>query len=160
MKSLIPNQFLFRFAYSCPYDPRLPLDGQHILDLSPQTRLPFMGEMDGFPEFADIRCAWNEHGLGFQWQTMGKQESIYGDPNRPTACDSFSIWLDTRDTRSIHRGSRYCQRFLIMIDPGEKPHEPMIIQKPIKRATADAPMVDLTQIRLARLRSTMMEISS
>lgn len=149
-KQLIPQQFLFRFSFACKYRPKMPLNGGHVVDLPGDHRLPFLGTMDAQREFADIRVAWNESGLGFQWEIHVKQEPIYGEPERPTACDGLSVWLDMRDTRTIHRASRYCQRFLFLAHNGEPGGLPEVAYKPIHRALEDAPAPDLSRIRIAR----------
>ncbi|MFO0947370.1 MAG: hypothetical protein U1D30_15780 [Planctomycetota bacterium] len=149
-KQLIPQQFLFRFSFDCKYRAKMPTSGAHVVDLSSDYRLPFLGAMDSQREYADLRVAWNESGLGFQWEVRLKREPIYGEPERPTTCDGLSVWLDMRDTRTIHRASRYCQRFLLLAHKGEGVGHPEVAYKPIHRALEDAPSPDLSQIRIAR----------
>jgi hypothetical protein len=149
VKPLIPNQFLFRFSLECPYVAKTPATGKRIVDLPAGCRLPYPGAMDGQRYFADVRLAWNEKGLGLSWSTRFKEEPIYGEPDRPTACDGLSLWLDTRDSRTIHRASRYCQRFLFLAHNGQDPPAPEAVFKPIHRALDAPPAPDLSLIRLA-----------
>lgn len=149
MRQLIPNQFLFRFAFSCRYHAALPGSGTHLVDLPAGHTLPFLGAMDSERERFELAVGWNESGLGIQWQTTAKRESIYGEPDRPSASDGLSLWLDTRDTRTIHRASRYCHFFYLLTHNGEQPAVPQPVQKPLHRALEDAPVADLSAIRLA-----------
>jgi hypothetical protein len=126
----------------------MPMSGRHLLDLPAEFRLAHFGEMDGQPAFAEVRTAWNEHGLGVQWEIRHKRQALYGEPDRTSACDGMSLWLDMRDTRTIHRASRYCHRFVILGHNGQDPAMPVVIQKRIARALEDAPPVDASQIRL------------
>ena len=150
MKQLIPQQFLFRFAFRCGYAAKMPAGGRHVVELARKHRLAFPGAMDGLREFGELRTGWNEHGLGLQWEARHKQEPIYGEAGRPKACDGLSVWLDTRDTRTSHRATRYCQRFTFMVHNGADPSVCEAVRFPIHRAVEDAPQVDLSQIRIAR----------
>lgn len=148
MKQLIPSQFHFRFAIRCGYRSKMPLSGRRIVDLPASCRLAFPSAMDGLPSFADVRMAWNEKGLGVQWSVAGKKEVLHGEPERATGSDGLSLWLDARDTRTIHRASRFCQRFLFLAHNGADRPAPEIRRKPIHRAIEDAPAVDLSEARL------------
>lgn len=148
MQQLVPNQFLFRFAYRCRYRKKF-AGGARIVDLPADYRVPYYGAMDGQRPFAELRMAWNETGLAIVCQTSLKEEPIYGEPGRQTGCDGLSFWLDTRDTRTIHRASRYCQRFIFMAHNGEDPPVCQAYQKKLHRALDDAPAADLSQIRIA-----------
>ena len=151
MRQLIPNQFLFRFTYSCRYRAKMPIAGSHVVNLPAECAVPFLGGMDGERPFADVRMAWNENGLGLQWEIRLKEEPIYGEVDRPRACDGLSLWLDARDTRSIHRASRYCQRLLFLAANGHDPPVADVRQQTIARALESPPAADLSQVRIVRL---------
>lgn len=150
--SLIPRQFHFRFSFACPYRGDMPGKGRHLVELPAACRIPFLGSMDGQREFADVRMAWNDAGLGLSWEIRAKSEPLYGEPERNTTCDGLSLWLDTRDTRTIHRASRYCQRFLFLAHNGQSPPLPEVAVKPIHRALEGAPAADLSQVRFLLFR--------
>lgn len=150
MKQLIPNQFLFRFTFPCRYSRRLPGKGSHIVSLGTDYRLPFLGGMDGQAGFADVRIGWNENGIGICYEIAHKDEPIYGEADRPKACDGLSLWLDTRDTRSIHRASRYCQRFIVAAHDGSSSGAPGVYRRTIHRSLEDPPNVDLNLVQVAR----------
>ena len=110
--SLVPHRFLFRMLYPCPHIKRMPLPEKGpLLDLPSECRLDNFALMDSQTNFADVRIAWNEFGLGLHVEVRGKQQLPVGSPDRPRGSDGVTLWLDTRDARANHRGSRYCHQF-------------------------------------------------
>lgn len=66
-----------------------------------------------------------------------------------TAADTFQVWIDTRDTKTIHRANRYCHLFEIHpVGNSESENKAACKQHPIHRAQADAPLCDLSTIQL------------
>jgi hypothetical protein len=147
MKQLIPNQFLFRFAVRCKH--RAPVSG--VKPLAEAHRVPCFAGMDGAAEFADVRLAWNPTGLTIQWSVAQKREPLYGEADRPNACDGMTLWIDARDTRTIHRATRYCHQFFLLAHSGEGAGDPKVLQRPIHRALEDAPTADLSGVRVQRM---------
>lgn len=151
MTQLLPSSFLFRFSLACRYRKTMPRTGDgDLLGLGREYRLPYLGAMDHRPETADIRMAWNEKGLGLQWGVTAKQRPLYGEPDRPTACDSLSVWLDLRDTRTVHRATRFCRRFTLLAHDGSTEGQPAVLTRSIHRALEDAPAIDTTCVRIRR----------
>ena len=98
--------------------------------------------MEGAEPWAEVRSAWSADGLLFQVAVKGKLSPIRFDPYMPEASDGFRIWIDTRDTRDVHRATRYCHQFAMMLvpDKGNKTVSVQFEQRPIHRALADAPL--------------------
>jgi hypothetical protein len=140
--TLLPHRFLFRVAYPCRYVKSMPEEQEDsLIDLPESCRLDNFAAMDGARNFADVRLAWNEQGLGLQVEVHGKSEVPVGDPARPRASDGVTLWLDTRDARTSHRASRYCHQFhFLPADGGSERDEPMVAQSKINRALQDAPL--------------------
>ncbi len=140
---LIPNRFLFRLAYPCRYLAEMPLEGgDDLLDLPEVYRLDNLVGLDGRRNFAEVRLAWNELGLGLQVEVHGKQEMLSGDAGKLRHSDQVILWLDTRDARTSHRASRYCQQFhFLPTGGGPEKNEPVFLQSKINRALQDAPAV-------------------
>ena len=114
MPPIIPNRFLVRVAHPCPYVKDMPDDSDgadHLVDLPEAARLRNFAELDGLTNFADVRLAWNEFGLGVQCAVKGKEQSPAGDADRPRGSDGLTLWVDTRDARASHRASRFCHQF-------------------------------------------------
>lgn len=103
--------------------------------------------MDGKKSFADVRMAWNEMGLAFQFEVRGKDKEPAGNSQRPRASDGAVLWIDTRDARTSHRGSRHCHQFyLLPVGGGPDGDEPAFGQLKISRALEDAPTASLSAV--------------
>lgn len=155
MQQIIPRQYYFRAALACGYLSRranLAATGERLA-LPASYRLFFPGEFDSQLEFGDVRLAWNEAGLYLQWHVSAKRHVLYGEAERPQAGDGLALWLDMRDTRTIHRASRYCQHWLLLAHDGGNPPTPKAISRKIHRALEDAPAVkaELVISRLYRI---------
>ena len=97
--------------------------------------------MDEPRNFADVRLAWNELGLGVQVEVRGKEQLPQGDAARPRGSDGVTLWIDTRDARTSHRASRYCHQFhFLPTGGGPERDEPAFVQTKINRALQDAPL--------------------
>jgi hypothetical protein len=139
--SLIPNRFLFRTAYACPRVAGMPLDGDELLDLPESARLDNFAALDHQKNFADVRLAWNEFGLGVQAVVKGKDRPPLGDRDRPRGSDGLTLWLDTRGDRTGHRATRHCHQFhFLAAGGGQQRDEPAFVQTKINRALQDAPL--------------------
>lgn len=140
--SFVPASFLVRVAQPCRYLKKMPAGkGDRLLDLPEACRLENLAAMDGRKSFADVRLAWNELGIGVQVEVRGKEQLPQGDAARLRASDGVTLWLDTRDSRTSHRASRYCHQFhLLPTGAGAGHDEPHIAQAKIPRALNDAPL--------------------
>src|SRR5262249_31114382 len=138
---LVPHRFLFRVAHPCQHVAEMPLDeGDDLLDLPESCRLDNFADADDRRDFADVRLAWNERGLGVQVTVRGKEKEPAVDVTRPPVCDGVSLWVDTRDARASHRASRYCHQFhLLPAGGGAEGDEVVVVQAKVNRATEDAP---------------------
>ena len=117
-------------------------------------RLDNFADMDGRTNFADVRLAWNERGLGLQVTVRGKEKEPAADVTRPRVSDGVSLWIDTRDARASHRASRYCHQFHILpVGGGSEGDEPAVVQAKINRAMEDAPH-NSAEVLLHRRRMT------
>lgn len=147
-KMLIPHRFLFRIAYPCRYQKGIPREeDDHLLDLPETCRIDNFAEMDEGKNFADVRLAWNELGLGIQVEVKGKEETPRGDASRPMGSDGLVFWLDTRDARTSHRATRYCLQFYFLpTGGGVDKDEPVHGQIKINRALQDAPLCSSSAI--------------
>lgn len=155
MEPVIPHRFLFR--YSCPvrYQESLPGSGKRIVDLPEEFRLLPLDELDNAATFGELRLAWNPNGLGIQLRVTGKKHPPVVSTTDPKSGDGLHLWIDTRNTQSIHRASRFCHSFFL--SPG-KPTSgattegaglPLARQLPIARAREDADLADPEDILVA-----------
>ncbi|MCI0680823.1 MAG: hypothetical protein L0Y71_01855 [Gemmataceae bacterium] len=147
---LIPYRFLIRVAYPCRYVKSMPrTKDDRLLELPEACRIDNFAAMDDRTNFADVRLAWNELGLGVQVEVRGKQKPPEGDASRPRSTDGVTLWLDLRDARASHRASRYCHQFhLLASGGGPDRDEPAFAQSKINRALEDAPFASANSVVL------------
>jgi hypothetical protein len=147
---LVPHRFLFRFAHPCRHVKDMPRrDDDALLDLPEACRIDNFAAMDEQRNFADVRLAWNELGLGVQVEVRGKDKAPQGDAARPRGSDGVTLWLDTRGARGGHRASRYCHQFhFLAAGAGPDHDEPAFAQSKINRALEDAPHVAPAEVAL------------
>jgi hypothetical protein len=116
-------------------------DAEHLVELPESARLHNFAELDGRENFADVRLAWNEFGLGVQAEVKGKENPPVADRDRLRSSDGLTLWIDTRDARTSHRASRYCHQFhFLPAGGGPDREEPVFAQAKINRALQDAPL--------------------
>lgn len=132
-EQLLPPRFLFRFSVPCRRRESQGKTANAALDVS--HRLPCFDELDGANPFAEVRAAWSTNGMAFSVIVKGKTAPLHFDEEQPELSDGFSIWIDTRDTHTIHRASRFCHQFLALpIGGGPKGDQPVRGMLPIHRA--------------------------
>ncbi len=114
---LIPNAFWFRVSLACPRLDTLPLNARRgrLLDLPESCRLPDLPQLVGVQPWADIRTAWNPRGLAVQTIVSGKTGPVVRDADLADASEGLHLWIDTRDTRDVHRATRFCHRYSILL---------------------------------------------
>ena len=149
--TLIPQAFWFRLSIPCPRVDGLPKSGEsgRLLDLPESCRVvPTVG-LEGREPWSEARVAWNPGGLALQFEVWGKHSKIHHDPYLADASDGVQLWIDTRDTRDVHRATRFCHRFSAMLAPdkAKKTVSVKFEQKPIHRAQVDAPLAKAEAIR-------------
>lgn len=149
--SLIPQAFWFRLAVPCPRIDGLPKTGEkgRLLDLPESCRVVRTAEFEGKEPWSEARVAWNPSGVAFQFEVRGKFSKIQHDPLMADASDGVQLWIDTRDTRDVHRATRFCHRFSFTLSP-DKTHKNVGViaaQRPIHRALADAPLAKPESVR-------------
>ncbi|HWL09516.1 MAG TPA: hypothetical protein VNQ76_13995 [Planctomicrobium sp.] len=141
--NVIPSSLLFRYTLPVFRVDRLPRAQAPLLKLPKECVVQRPGELDGEPQFAEMAVAWNPHGLAVQITVEGKSAAPYSDPESVRNSDALLVWIDTRDTQSQHRGSRFCHLFAALpTGGGDSGKEPHLRQLPIPRAKEDAPEVN------------------
>jgi hypothetical protein len=133
MPPLLAPTFLFRFAAPCRY--AKDISAANPGPLSESYRLPCFAELDERKPFADIRLAWNEAGLAVHLKIDGKKQAPWCRDNKIEDSDGLQIWIDTRDTKTVHRAGRFCHRFAILpVGSGRNLDQPTIKLLAINRA--------------------------
>jgi len=138
--SLLPQAFWFRVALACPKVEDIPRSKGRLLDLPASHALPDLGELEGRASWTKVSVGYNATGLGVAFELLDKAGPISPEPERLSGSDSVQVWIDTRDTRNVHRATRFCHRFVATIIPAKgRALDVVVAQKPIARAVADAP---------------------
>ncbi|MEO6811347.1 MAG: hypothetical protein ABI353_19725 [Isosphaeraceae bacterium] len=154
---LLPQTFWFRLSVPCRRLDALPRSKGRMLDLPESCRLPQTALLDGRDAWADVRLAWNPKGLAVAVEVTGKTGRIRHLPDRPEVSDGVDLWIDTRDTRNVHRATRFCHRLRASIIPQgrEKTLDVAVAPLKIHRAQADAPLAspDLFQAAAEQLKA-------
>ncbi len=137
MSQTVPPRFLFRFAFAAPYLAELSPQSLQA-ELPPSCRLPSLIDLDGTPDFAEWRAAWNEEGLAISVSVSGKQRAVQCDPSSSKSSDGVHLWIDTRCTQNVHRATRFCHHFAVLpTGRGTGKREPSITQFPFTNARED-----------------------
>ncbi len=146
--NLLPSPMLFRFSVPC-YHHEGPLWKTTAAELDEKYRIPSFAELDGQPSWADLRVAWNETGMLINLMVVGKRSAPWCRESRFEDSDGLTIWLDTRDTQTVHRATRFCQSFCFMPGgTGAKFAEPLGLPLKIHRAKEDAPLVGIKDLKV------------
>lgn len=140
---LIPTTFLFHYQVEIRRVPGLPRrSGDFPLGIGPECRLPWLICDPETVPFADVRMAWNEHGLGLQVEVTGRTVPVSHPSLRQSNVPVIDIWIDTRPTPDSHRAGRYCCQW--RLHPQRKPdrRQSMVEAVTIARAREVAALSD------------------
>lgn len=98
----------------------------------------------GCAPIGELRAAWNDDGLGFSVQVCGKKHPPVAEEHAPTMPDGVQLWIDTRNTQTIHRASRYCHHFCFApTGGGRNGEQPFGVRLPIAQARETTPLAAL-----------------
>ena len=132
MEPLIAPTILFRFEFPLRY---VTWAADAALELPVEYRVPHLAELDGQASFADFRMGWSEAGIQLSVRVSGKRQQPWCRESRVEDSDGLQLLLDTRDTRDIHRASRFCHCFVLMPQGGgRRETEAVAMALPIARA--------------------------
>jgi hypothetical protein len=148
MSSLLPPAFFFRYALGVSHQADLPRKRGSLLNLPESCRLPRVNLTEKDSTFGDVRMAWNRHGLGISVEVRGKSMPITSDLAVSTQSDGLQVWIDTRNTQTIHRASRYCHHFCFLPGEDKKTLSPQAVELPIARAREERPLANAEDLRI------------
>jgi hypothetical protein len=142
MSLLLPPELQFRWILPIPRVDRLPGDGKPLGSLPQEALLTIPQSLDG-PNVTSVwKGAWNSHGLAFSIEVTGKSRWSC-NPDRPLESDGVQLWIDTRDTQSVHRATRFCHMLCVLPSGGgESSRDPVVVPVPVPRASQDAKLAD------------------
>lgn len=149
MSQILPSRFLFRYSIPVRHLSPPSKRGKKLLNLPNDSVLPDFGALEGQVPFGELRLGWSAAGLGLSVEVRGKRGALKCEPAVPETGDGLQVWVDTRNTQSIHRASRFCHHFcLLPVGGGAARKEPLVKQRPIARAREESPLADAEKIAI------------
>ena len=156
MTQVLPGGFLFRYEFEAQRLQQAPGHKgppPNLDHLDPLPHLASLSQTTDSPPanpFASLRLGWHETGLAVQMDVTGKtQPPNCTAPTAPTASDGLTLWIDTRNTQTIHRASRFCHAFaLLPAGGGRGGKRPVIVNCPIARALDEPPAASTGALRI------------
>lgn len=110
--------------------------GQRDWQLPPEAELPNTGAgLSGQKSFATLKLAVSDTGLFLSVAVTGKRQLPWCRESRLEDSDGLHLLIDTRNSRDVHRATRYCHRFVFSpMGRGPKSEQPFSGWAPINRA--------------------------
>jgi hypothetical protein len=97
-------------------------------------------ELAGAPKFAQVRLAVGKNAIFFQADVQGKRQLPWCRESRLEDSDGLHVWIDTRNSREVHRATKFCHRFgFSPMGRGPKADLPFVGWAPINRARENPP---------------------
>lgn len=97
-------------------------------------------DLAGQPKFAQVRLAVGQDAIFFQADVQGKSKLPWCRESRLEDSDGLHVWIDTRNSREIHRATKFCNRFgFSPMGRGPKADLPFVGWAPINRARENPP---------------------
>ncbi len=172
---IIPSNFLFRFRFLCrrwdapsprAVDPetldasfRIPLwafipKSEARLERQTQQPVETVGRDEQLAETFDFRIGWSPDGLILTVVVAGKDGQPFWQRSALNSADSLRICLDTRDMNDMHRGTRFCYKFVFfpLIGESARSARPLALWTPINRAREVPAGVDVASFVMASRR--------
>lgn len=146
-----PPAALFSTIVSCPWREQSPRVDGSLGDWSEREIMPPLSELSGGDRFAILYLSWNERGLYLAVE-VAKPAGAQVVTNRqsPNSGDAIELLLDTRGSRTSHRASQFCYHLIVLpTPPGMMEEEPVMWQRPIRRALQRSPEISDSSVRLA-----------
>jgi hypothetical protein len=150
MSQLVPNRFLFDFEFPLRYLRRVPkLDGR-LSGWTDDYLVPDWSSLDNATPFGRIWAGWHESGLFVGCRVEGKRRPLQCDPAAYWEGDNLRLCIDTRDTRTIRRASRFCRQvYLLPAGGGTGGNQPVAGAGRFNRAREHAPDAPASAFRIA-----------
>ena len=144
---LVSPVFLFRFSVPCFYRRRVWDTRERHWSRSTACRVAWgTGREEALRRLAR---RLERQGLSFRLRVTGKSQAPWCRATRSEDSDGLQVWIDTRDTHTIHRASRYCHRF-VFLPSGDGPglRSPVARWLPINRAKEDPKSVQAAALQV------------
>ena len=145
--SEISNSLMFRYQIPCS---QIKSDDKQAVELPAVNRLPDFSDINGDRSFGQLRGAWSASGIYFWLKVTGKKQSLWCRRTQLLESDGLQIWLDTRDTKNVHRATPSCHWFLLLPEGGGNDQKkPLATMLKINRAKEHSPCINQAPISIS-----------
>lgn len=111
---LLPPSYMFKVSLPLYYRATEWKPGSEF-QLEPRYEVPTFESLDQPEEaFCSTRIAWSEEGLWLQFSVQGKKLKPLCRLTDLEQSDGVELFVDTRNTKNVHRATRFCHRFLFL----------------------------------------------
>ncbi|WP_166828624.1 DOMON domain-containing protein [Thalassoroseus pseudoceratinae] len=149
MSPVIPPSFLFRYEIPVPRLKSLDQTEEKSVLLPKLCQIPWPAGLNGKALWADVRVGWHPDGFAVSLLVENKTGFPACNPSEPEQSDSLFVWIDTRDTQTIHRASRYCHLFYFLpTGSGRGAKSPVGQEAGIARAKESHPLADSSDLNV------------
>ncbi len=149
MNQIVPPRFLFRWSFNAIKIENVPRSSGRLLDLPSECELPSLETLDQRPNFAQVRLAWNDGGVGISVAVFGRSRQPELSLSEDDIADGIRLWFDTRHTQSVHRATKYCHQFsLHPTGGGPKKADPIVRSLAVARAREDSPLPNSQLVKI------------
>ncbi len=141
----VPHGFLFNYEFPVPRLKKSPKEAAS-LSLGVDHQLTDLSELSDQVPFADIRLGWTSDGLAL---SIAVSRTAAKRDNAGISTDRIRLWIDTRNTKNVHRATRFCHQFVLSpLGTSSRSSSPVAQQVAIANAREDASLCDNRQIDL------------
>ena len=149
MNQIVPSRFLFRWSFEARQLSKPPSTTGRLFELPIRYELPSLADLDGKPDFARVKMAWNADGIGLSILVDGKTRPPKFSPGELLLSDRMQIWIDTRNTQNVHRATKFCHSFVLMpVGGGAKRNQPGVRALPVARAREESALPNTDSVRI------------
>lgn len=111
---LIPSSYLFKVSLPLYHRTTTWKPGKGF-QLEERYEIPTFESLDQNPsQECRTRIAWSDDGLWLQFFVRGKKLKPFCRLTDLEQSDGVELFVDTRNTKSVHRATRFCHRFLFL----------------------------------------------
>lgn len=114
MSPVVPPSLLFQFTQLIPRITDLPRRKGDLLQLPPIAEVFVPARLNDHKAPLQIRCGWNEQGLGIDIRVKGRKHPAAGRSTSVSTSDRILLSFDTRHTASVHRITSWCTSLLVL----------------------------------------------
>lgn len=146
----LPARAFFQFEFPLHRVERPPAMNGHVDKWPLKHLLPTLMQIEDQEPFGDVYAGWDDDCLFFAFDVPDRPGKLQCDPDHWWKKDGLRICVDTRDTRDVKRGTRFCHLFYVLpTGGGQSGHAPVVGLHRMSRSTEHPPKIDVSRIKVA-----------